>query len=124
MPSNSIEIAYDAFIDQIDHNLESGGVTEALQNAVTSGDAEAVLTVVRDMAKTAAGKAKMLWMGSPVGTVLRKPSTGEMASRVITADQGIPLWRVTRTDGSVWDTHEPVLQPEADWECIFAPSSN
>ncbi len=121
--ADDVSVAYDAFMAQVDHNIETAGVSVDLMNAITTGDADAALAAVRAMTADACGKAKMLWTGSPVGTILRKTATGEIASRIITASEGIPMWSVVAPDGAKWQSHEPVLQPESDWVCIYNPSS-
>lgn len=120
---DSTAVAYDAFIAQVDHNIETAGLSDDLQSAVESQDVAAVLAAVRVMTADACGKAKMLWTGSPVGTILRNKTTGAGAQRAVTP-AGIPLWNVTENDGSKWDSHEPVLQPETDWVCIYNPEGN
>lgn len=113
-------VAYEAFSDQIDHNLESSGATQAVEEAFRVGDLDGLMLAVRDMCRDAAGKAAMLWVGSPVGTILRNVKTSASAQRAIGVD-GIPLWQVSDNDGNRWDSHEPVLQPEGDWKCIYDP---
>lgn len=115
--------AYDAFITQLDHNLNTAGASDALQTAVTAGVIADVMTAVRALCADAAGKAKLLFLGSPPGTILRNKNTGVSATRVI-SPAGIPLWQVSNpADGSKWETHEPVLEPEADWVCIYNPEA-
>lgn len=115
-------VAYDAFIAQLDHNLGTAGPCDALQSAVTSGVLDDVMTVVRALAADAAGKAKLLFLGSPAGTILRNTVTHASATRAVNGD-GIPLWQVSNPDGSKWDSHEAVLQPETDWVCIYDPDA-
>lgn len=104
--------AYEAFIDQVTAELAKDGVEgEALDAAVF-----------------AMQKAKLLFTGSPVGTVLRHtkdapPGLGATATRAINA-KGIPLWQVACPDGSKYDTHEPILEPENDWTCIYNPEAS
>lgn len=114
-------VAYDAFISQLAHNVDTAD-TQALAAAVTSGQVDEVMTVVRSVVADAAGKAKMLFLGSPSGTILRNKVTKASATRAIDA-AGIPVWRVALPDGSKWDSHEPVLEPEADWVCIYNPET-
>lgn len=75
-----------------------------------------------DAAVAAMQKTKMLFTGSPVGTILRNPTTNESATRVL--DAGIPLWRVNQADGGSYNTHDPVLEPEADWVCVYTPETS
>ena len=117
-----IELAYDAFLLQVDHNLDTAGPSQELTAALADGDPDAVMAAVRQMVKDAGGKAKLLWTGSPVGTILRNTKTGESAQRAISA-AGIPLWNVSDNEGNKWDSHEPVLTPEDDWKCIYNPNT-
>lgn len=119
--TNAIDVAYDAYLQQVSHNLDTAGPTDELITAVTAADVAAVMAAVDQMVKTAGGKAKMLWTGSPVGTILRNTLTGESAQRAISA-AGIPLWNISDNAGNKWDNHEPVLMPEADWKCIYNPN--
>ncbi|MEW5810256.1 MAG: hypothetical protein AB1925_12460 [Actinomycetota bacterium] len=114
-------VAYDAFIDQVDHNLQTTD-SAVLLDAVITGDTDQVMAAVRIVVKDACGKAKLLWLGSPVGTILRNIKTGESATRAI-SPAGIPLWTISKPDGGREDNHEPVLQPEADWKCIYNPEA-
>lgn len=120
MAADGIDLAYDAFTDQVDHNIETSGPSVDLEVAVAAGQLDDVMTAVRAMCRAACGKAKLLWTGSPEGTILRNKITKASATRVISA-AGIPLWQISTPDGSRWDTHEPVLEPEADWVCIYNP---
>lgn len=120
--SDSLDVAYDAFIAQIDHNLESDGPSVALEAAVAAGQIDDVMTAVREMAVAAAGKAKLLWLGSPINTVLRNKNTGITATRIVSAS-GIPMWEFSGL-GSQTFSHEPVLTPEADWKCIYDPTTD
>lgn len=97
--------AYEAFILQAKTELEKDADESVVSAAVF-----------------AMQKAKLLFTGSPVGTVLRNSTEKLTASRAI-SPAGIPLWNVSGDDGSKYDTHEPVLQPEADWKCIFDPQA-
>ena len=119
MPDTNV--AYDAFIDQVDHNLQTTDST-VLLDAVTTGDTDQVMAAVRVVVKDACGKAKLLWLGSPIGTILRNTKTSQSATRAI-SPAGIPLWKVSNPDGGTEDIHEPVLQPEADWKCIYNPEA-
>lgn len=65
-------------------------------------------------------KAKLLFTGSPIGTILRHNLTGACATRAVNS-AGIPIWKVSSPDGGGYDSHEPILQPETDWSCIFNP---
>ena len=121
-PADTISVAYDAYLTQIDHNLDTAAPSEELVTAVLAADVAAVLTAMRQMVTDAGGKAKLLWTGSPVGTILRNTVTGESAQRAINT-AGIPLWNISDNAGNKWDSHEPVLTPEADWQCIYNPDT-
>lgn len=45
--------------------------------------------------------------GSPLGTILRNPETGDIAMRV--SELGVHKWRVTATDGGQWADMRPTL---------------
>lgn len=109
-------VAYDAFIDQVDHNLETA--SEDLEAAATGDNPVAA---IRQLVRDACGKAKMLWTGSPEGTILRNKNTGVSATRIIN-DAGIPQWEFSGL-GAPTFSHEPVLLPEADWVCIYDPEA-
>ena len=120
--TDTISVAYDAYLAQIDHNLHTATPGEELVTAVLAGDVAAVTAAFRQMVADAGGKAKLLWTGSPVGTILRNTVTGESAQRAINT-AGIPLWNISDNAGNKWDSHEPVLTPEADWQCIYNPDN-
>lgn len=125
MSSNEIAVAYDAYMAQVDHNLETAGPSDdlvAVLSAEEEIDLAAVMIAVRQMVADACGKAKMLWTGSPVGTIIRNKINGQSAQRAINS-AGIPLWKVSDNAGGTWDRHEPVLEPEADWTCIYNPET-
>lgn len=105
MSTNSTE-AYDAFITQAVTELEKDGA-----------DAAAIEAAVFAMQKT-----RLLFTGAPVGTILRNKETGESASRAVNIT-GIPVWHISSPTGDKYDSHETVLQPEADWLCIFDPDA-
>ncbi len=116
-------VAYAAFTEQVDHNLDTAGPSEELQAAVAAGDVVAAMIALRQMVAQACGKAALLWTGSPVGTILRNIETGASATRAI-SPAGIPLWQVSNpSDGSKWESHEPVLSPEPQWVCIYNPDA-
>lgn len=96
--------AYDAYIDQSVSEMEKEGLS---RNSITA-------------ATQAMRKARLLFTGSPVGTVLWNEKTQESATRVIS--NGIPLWYISSTeDGSRYNSHEPILKPEADWRSMAKP---
>ncbi len=93
-----------------------GFITAALANL--SGEPPEV----QDACATAMGKAKLLFTGSPVGTILRNTVTGASAQRAINGG-GIPLWQCSDNTGARWDDHDVVLTPEVDWQCIYDPDA-
>lgn len=115
-------VAYDAYMAQVDHNLETAGASPEFEVAVAAKDLDGAMTALRQMVADACGKAKLLWTGSPPGTILRHKVSGASATRAISA-AGIPLWQVSETDGGKWESHEPVLEPETDWVCVFDPDA-
>ena len=117
--------AYEAFAQQLDHNLDTAGPSDDLKTAIAGLNLEApdygaVMTAIRGMAQDAAGKAQLMFTGSPKGTILRNDTLKATATRAINS-AGIPLWNISDDTGSKWDSHEPVLTPEADWVCIYQP---
>lgn len=113
------EAAYAAFITQAQHNLADP--SDELVQAVITGDISTVMVAVRKMVFDAESKAKLLFCGSPPGTILRHKVTGDSATRILTPGEGIPAWIVTRADGGQETWHEAVLMPEDDWKCIHNP---
>lgn len=120
------DIAYTAFTAQIDHNLETAGVSQEALDAAElvagGGDQVVLLDAIRAMVTDAAGKAQLMFTGSPKGTILRNNVLKATATRAINS-AGIPLWNISDDDGNKWDSHEPVLTPEADWVCMYNPET-
>ncbi|TRW85552.1 hypothetical protein FK535_09150 [Mycolicibacterium sp. 018/SC-01/001] len=98
--------AYEAYIAQAKLEMEK-------DPALSGEQVEAAVSAMQ--------KTKLLFTGSPVGTILRNVDTGEVATRVV--DAGIPLWRVNQPDGGTYNTHDPVMQPEDKWGCVWSPQS-
>ncbi|WP_099021263.1 hypothetical protein [Mycolicibacterium palauense] len=118
---SDIDIAYDAYATQVDHNLYTTGPSEDLQTALQAGSSDDVMSAVRQMARDACAKAKLLWTGSPEGTILRNHRTGISATR-ITNSAGLPLWEFSGLGSPTFST-EPVLLPEDEWKCVYDPTA-
>lgn len=101
------DVAFDAFINQAKSELEKDVTDETLV----------------DSAVFAMQKAKLLFTGSPIGTILRNTVSGASATRAVNPS-GVPLWQVSAPDGSKYDSHEPILTPESDWVCIYQPAAD
>jgi hypothetical protein len=84
-------------------------VTQIVKNV--NGD------VTEDVVRRVFAAYDAILEGAPVGTVVKDPKSGAIACRV--SESGVPLWRVTALDGSVWRD----VQPQLGWDVIAEPAS-
>lgn len=116
-----IDVAYNAFIDEVDHNIESAGPSEGLLSAIEGGDINQVMTEIRAMALRAGRKARDLWSGSPPGTVLFNDEQQWSAQRGV-RPSGKPVWMLSDNLGNHWEVYDPVLEPKGKWRCVVDPN--
>mgnify|MGYP006270721327 CR=1 FL=1 len=78
-----------------------------VEDSVVAAVVSTVADITEDQVRRVLAAVDAVRAGAAVGTIMRQPKTGAVATRV--CEGGVPFWAVTAPDGSSWRDMQPRL---------------